>query len=68
MALMPKIVFERGLLRVVARKILEPLGEFRSGDTVYDVEIHEQEVLHTFPSPGEAIQFVNMVAPMEERE
>ncbi|WP_404364962.1 hypothetical protein [Marinobacter sp.] len=61
-----KIVFERGLLRVVARTVLETLGEFRSGDTVYDVEIHEQEVLHTFPSLGEATQFVHLLAPLEE--
>ncbi|SDW10003.1 hypothetical protein [Marinobacter mobilis] len=61
----PSILAERGLLRVVARKRengnLSPID----CDVSYDVEIDGQEVLKSFVSFGEAIQFMDMVAPTE---
>lgn len=63
MAVSQDIRAERGLLRVVARKILTEQGEEAATDTVYDVEIEGQEVLHSFSSLDEATQFLDMVAP-----
>lgn len=55
------VMVERGLLRVIARKTTD--GNKDSGDVIYDVAIEGQEVLHTFPSYDEAIQFLDMLAP-----
>ncbi len=57
------IVAERGLLRVVARNVWQGHGQAASVNTVYDVEIDGQEVLHSFSSRDEATQFLDMVAP-----
>lgn len=60
------IMAERGLLRVVARNIRHGHGETASNNTVYDVEIDGQEVLHSFASLDEATQFLDMVAPAND--
>lgn len=61
----PSILAERGLLRVVARKLETRDPSHFGGDVSYDVEIDGQEVLKSFVSFGEAIQFMDMVAPSE---
>lgn len=57
------VMMERGLLRVIARETAEGGADSSPGDIIYDVAIEGQEVLHTFPSYDEAIQFLDMVAP-----
>lgn len=57
------VMMERGLLRVIARETADDDQDFSPGDVIYDVAIEGQEILHTFPSYDEAIQFLDMVAP-----
>lgn len=59
------VLAERGLLRVVARQLVANEEPSNDGSIAYDVEIDGQEVLKTFVSFGEAIQFMDMVAPAE---
>lgn len=61
----PSVLAERGLLRVVARKLEVGASPLFGGDVAYDVEITGQEVLKRFVSFGEAVQFMEMVAPAE---
>lgn len=63
MVVSQSIMSGRGVLRVIARTICQGQGEVTSSSMVYDVEIDGQEVLHTFISLDEAIQFLDMVAP-----
>lgn len=57
------VLVERGLLRVVARKLQAGEVSLNDDSVAYDVEIDGQEVLKTFVSFGEAVQFMDMVAP-----
>lgn len=66
MVVSQSVVLERGLLRVVARELRQSAGESSSHGTMFDVEIDGQEVLHTFASLHEAIQFIDMVAPAND--
>ncbi|MCG8520124.1 hypothetical protein [Marinobacter sp. CA1] len=59
------VLVERGLLRVVARKLGAGEVSFSNEGVAYDVEIDGQEVLKTFLSFGEAVQFLDMVSPSE---
>ncbi|SFL81558.1 hypothetical protein [Marinobacter zhejiangensis] len=59
------VLAERGLLRVVARKQSTANAPLNDGAVAYDVEINGHEVLKTFVSFGEAIQFMDMVSPTE---
>lgn len=63
MVVSQNVMAERGLLRVIAREIRQGHGVTASCNTVYDVEIDGQEVLHSFASVEEATQFLDMVAP-----
>lgn len=59
------VLVERGLLRVVARKLQADEVSVTDESVSYDVEIDGQEVLKSFFSFGEAVQFMDMVAPAE---
>lgn len=61
------VLVERGLLRVVAQKeagAAEAMG--KDAYSAYDVVIDGQEVLHTFATFGEALHFLDMLAPETE--
>lgn len=58
------VLVERGLLRVVAQAQPQQPGVVCTEDySAYDVEIDGQEVLHTFSTFGEALHFLDMLAP-----
>lgn len=64
MSLTRPVLLERGLLKVVAQKeagVAEVTG--MDAYSAYDVVIDGQEVLHTFSTYGEALQFLDMLAP-----
>ncbi len=57
------VVLERGLLRVIERPVRPGEDNFAGWELAYDVAIDGHEVLHSFLSLHEALQFVDMVAP-----
>ncbi|WP_166257878.1 hypothetical protein [Marinobacter salicampi] len=61
------VLVTRGLLQVVSRKLHQDQNDFRVGERVYDVVIDGQEVLHTFSSLDEAVQFLDMISPLSEQ-
>lgn len=61
-----EILLERGLLQIIARELQAGELVLEHEDRAYDVCIAGQEVLKSFVSYGEAVQFLEMVAPSDQ--
>lgn len=57
------VLLERGLLKVIERPVAPGDNQLTWNSVAYDVAIEDQEVLQSFPSLDEALQFLDMLAP-----
>lgn len=60
-----EVLLERGLLQIIVRKLRSGEPTLANVDRAYDVCIAGQEVLKSFVSYGEAVQFLEMVSPSD---
>ncbi|MDC0662501.1 hypothetical protein [Marinobacter sp. SS21] len=58
-----EVLLERGLLQIIARELKSDEVVLEHENRAYDVCIVGQEVLKSFVSFGEAMHFLEMLAP-----